>query len=635
MRTHIGKTQGSLRVLADATGGFAVVNDNTYVEALARINAETSDYYILGYSPTNPDRNAAQPAGRGEGHPRPACRWRRAVGIAPAPTPADAAQALTCGAMVQPAFSEVPAVRVRPGARHRGAGCGALARPPQRRQRPMPQSAFAEGLAALHSFEYEDANAAFLRAQRDDPGFALAYWGEAMTYHQTLWGQRRRRRRAAGRSPACPRAAPRRRRRGHAGSSMPPRVLFGDGDGDDPPTALRRRDGRVHAADARRSGRGLALRARAARHRLAEPDRRWRRTKATAPRSPAAPPRPASARSSARCCRSHPEHSGRAALPAAQLRRPGARASRGLDGGARLREGGAGVEPRPPHAGPHLLAARAVGRCRGVGPGGVRRLRSAGSKRTGTAAGGAQLPRAGVASVRAAAAGTISRGAARLIDEIAPVVEATGELTPAERPGVDARAAGARDAPLGRPWPTSATSATSTSSCAIGFSAARSGNPRLAELARPGLAGRARRGLQEGDLRPAIAIMEREVAALIALAGGRGGRGRRDPDGSDRAELRCRRRSACRFRSCRRLNCSARCCWSSDRPGEARQAFAQALARNPNRTRSVLGSARAATRLGDADAAREHYRQVLDNYDRADPDTAGSRRSARRPGVDG
>lgn len=55
MRTHIGKTQSSLRVLADATGGFAVINDNTYTEALGRIDAETSDYYILGYYSTNTD----------------------------------------------------------------------------------------------------------------------------------------------------------------------------------------------------------------------------------------------------------------------------------------------------------------------------------------------------------------------------------------------------------------------------------------------------------------------------------------------------------------------------------------------------------------------------------------------------
>ncbi len=55
LRTHIGKTQGSLRVLAEATGGFAVVNDNDYGDALKRIDAETSDYYILGYYSSNPD----------------------------------------------------------------------------------------------------------------------------------------------------------------------------------------------------------------------------------------------------------------------------------------------------------------------------------------------------------------------------------------------------------------------------------------------------------------------------------------------------------------------------------------------------------------------------------------------------
>ena len=55
LRTHISKSQSSLRVLAEATGGFAVVNDNRYDGALARIDAETSDYYILGYSSTNTD----------------------------------------------------------------------------------------------------------------------------------------------------------------------------------------------------------------------------------------------------------------------------------------------------------------------------------------------------------------------------------------------------------------------------------------------------------------------------------------------------------------------------------------------------------------------------------------------------
>ena len=55
MRTHISKTQNSLRLLAEATGGLAVVNDNEYDTALKQIDAETSNYYILGYSPTQSD----------------------------------------------------------------------------------------------------------------------------------------------------------------------------------------------------------------------------------------------------------------------------------------------------------------------------------------------------------------------------------------------------------------------------------------------------------------------------------------------------------------------------------------------------------------------------------------------------
>ena len=55
------------------------------------------------------------------------------------------------------------------------------------RARRTAQAEFQRGVAALHNFEYEDANAAFLSAQQIDPIFAMAYWGEAMTYHQTLW----------------------------------------------------------------------------------------------------------------------------------------------------------------------------------------------------------------------------------------------------------------------------------------------------------------------------------------------------------------------------------------------------------------------------------------------------------------
>jgi VWFA-related protein len=53
--TYIRKTQDSLRVLADETGGIAVVNQNDFTKALKRIDAETSDYYVLGYYSSNPD----------------------------------------------------------------------------------------------------------------------------------------------------------------------------------------------------------------------------------------------------------------------------------------------------------------------------------------------------------------------------------------------------------------------------------------------------------------------------------------------------------------------------------------------------------------------------------------------------
>ena len=49
------ESQDSLRVLAEQTGGIAVVNQNDFDKALKRIDAETSDYYVLGYYSKNPD----------------------------------------------------------------------------------------------------------------------------------------------------------------------------------------------------------------------------------------------------------------------------------------------------------------------------------------------------------------------------------------------------------------------------------------------------------------------------------------------------------------------------------------------------------------------------------------------------
>jgi len=54
-QNYLRETQDSLRVLAEQTGGIAVVNQNDFSKALKRIDAETSDYYVLGYYSTNPD----------------------------------------------------------------------------------------------------------------------------------------------------------------------------------------------------------------------------------------------------------------------------------------------------------------------------------------------------------------------------------------------------------------------------------------------------------------------------------------------------------------------------------------------------------------------------------------------------
>jgi len=49
------------------------------------------------------------------------------------------------------------------------------------------QPAFIRGVLYMHSFEYGPAAIAFQEAQAIDPDFAMAYWGEAMTSHHSLW----------------------------------------------------------------------------------------------------------------------------------------------------------------------------------------------------------------------------------------------------------------------------------------------------------------------------------------------------------------------------------------------------------------------------------------------------------------
>lgn len=58
---------------------------------------------------------------------------------------------------------------------------------------------------------------------------------------------------------------------------------------------------------------------------------------------------------------------------------------------------------------------------------------------------------------------------------------------------------------------------------------------------------------------------------------------------------------------------------SADRPKEAAEQFGIALLRQPNRARSILGSARAAAKMGDTKAAFEAYSKFVRQWNQADP----------------
>lgn len=52
---------------------------------------------------------------------------------------------------------------------------------------PAAQADFSRGVAWLHSFGYEEAIDAFRLAQKIDPDFVMAYWGESLSFSQPLW----------------------------------------------------------------------------------------------------------------------------------------------------------------------------------------------------------------------------------------------------------------------------------------------------------------------------------------------------------------------------------------------------------------------------------------------------------------
>jgi len=154
---------------------------------------------------------------------------------------------------------------------------------------------------------------------------------------------------------------------------------------------------------------------------------------------------------------------------------------------------------------------------------------------------------------------------------------------------------------------------------AIGMSAARRGDSRMAEMARAELARRAGPGAPGGSRALDVAVMEKELAALLAVAGGRG----------DEALTRMQEAVVLEGQLPPPLGLPRPLKPASElrgeillelgRPQDAAAAFAQALERAPNRSPAVLGLARAAAARGDRESARGHYRRFLANWRSADP----------------
>jgi len=210
------------------------------------------------------------------------------------------------------------------------------------------------------------------------------------------------------------------------------------------------------------------------------------------------------------------------------------------------------------------------------------------------------------------------REARATIDELAPVVSASGQLGLLS----DLSSMRARYVIESADWTLMANADTFgnvNELFALGMSAAHAGDAGRAGRARRGLAERAQ-DPREGDLRPAIEIMELELAAAIAHAAGRVDEAVRTLRAAAEREAALPAPLGLPAPIKPAPELLGEVLAAAGRPAEAVPFFEQALRRNPNRSRSVLGIARASTAAGNAEAARRHYTALLANFDKADAD---------------
>ena len=503
---------------------------------------------------------------------------------------------------------------------------------------------FRQGLTALHNFEYEDANDAFQRARKLDPGFVPAYWGEALTYYQALWRHENVDAARAVLAELAPTPAARAekardaREKAYLGAVE---VLFGDGDPPSRHRAYADAMGRVHAADPAdpdaASLYALALLGTMSRSLIGTAEEG--RSEGLA--GSAVQKQVADILTGV--LKAHPTHPGalhyllhdyddpehaRLALPTARTY-------------ASVAADSSHARHMPSHIFLQLGlwhdAARSDRAAFAASDRWVKRKGLPPAMRSYHALSWLQYELLQLGRYKEA------RDA---IGEIEPVVRASGALAPGAPAGPhnallsDLSSMRARFVVETRQWSLMAQErnfGNANELFAIGVSAARGGNASLAELARQGLAERAR-SEQEGDLRPAIAIMEREVAAAIEAAAGRRDRAVDILRAAAKAEVDLPPPLGLPQPIKPAPEFLGELLLETGRGADAVDAFEQALRRNANRTLSVIGLARAEKALGRAEAARRHYQQVLTNLSGADEGLAEvkeAREAVAAPGRSG
>jgi tetratricopeptide (TPR) repeat protein len=494
---------------------------------------------------------------------------------------------------------------------------GGRANPPDRPSNPAADDV-ARGLAALHLFEYEDANDAFRRAQKATPAPAMAYWGEAMTYDQILW---RKEDIAAGRGALRRLGASRAARLDRAATPTETNLLdaadalFGEGDSTSRHQKYAEAMARAHEQDPDNpdvaSLYALALLGTVSRSLIGYEDAHEGHVHGLA----GSPVQSRVAAILDRVLQTHPDHAGALHYLIHNYDDPD-HAAQGLAAARRL----AALAPDSSHARhmpAHVFLQLGMWR------------EAAASDRAAFDQSTAWIERRHFGpAVRNYHALSwleyelLQRGrygdAWSTLGELEPVVKSTGQV-PLLSTLSSMRA---RFVVETRRWSLMANEtnfANVNDLFAIGISAARSGNDALARRARDGLAARAQ-SASEGDLRPAIALMERELSALIQLAGGYRDDAIQTLRAASKTELDLPSPLGLPEPVKPAPELLAEVLVESARPREAIEPFGQTLRRHPNRSRSLLGLARAHAALGELDASHRRYRELLANFSEADRD---------------